>query len=53
MLILGINPGEAGGGIINGEELLQGNPCFKGKNDNEVTDIFFKNHAIKQYLYIG
>lgn len=43
MLILGINPGEAGGGIMNGEELLQGNPCFKGKKDNEVIDIFFNN----------
>lgn len=43
ILILGINPGEAGGGIMNGEELLQGNPCFKGKNDKEVIDVFFDN----------
>ena len=32
LLILGINPGAAGGSIMTGEELLQGNPCFKGKN---------------------
>ena len=43
ILILGINPGAAGGGIMTGEELLQGNPCFKGKNDNEIMDIFFNN----------
>ena len=29
ILILGINPGAAGGGIMTWEELLQGNPCDK------------------------
>ena len=43
ILILGINPGAAGGGIMTGEELLRGNPCFKEKNDKEIIDIFFNN----------
>lgn len=43
LVILGINPGAAGGSIMNGEELLQGNPCFKGKKDNEIMDIYFNN----------
>ena len=43
IIILGINPGAAGGGIMTGEELLQGNPCFKGKKDNEIMDIYFNN----------
>jgi hypothetical protein len=44
ILILGINPGAAGGGIMTGEELLRGNPCFKEKNDKEIIDIFFNNY---------
>ena len=38
ILILGINPGAAGGSIMTGEELLQGNPCFWGKNDKEIIN---------------
>ncbi len=43
LIILGINPGAAGGSVMTGEELLQGNPCFKGKKDNEIMDIYFNN----------
>lgn len=42
LLILGINPGAAGGGIMDGDELLQGNPCFKGKSDKEIMYDFFE-----------
>ena len=42
LLIIGINPGAAGGGIMNGDELLQGNPCFKGKSDKEIMCYFFE-----------
>lgn len=42
LLIIGINPGAAGGGIMNGDELLQGNPCFKGKSDKEIMYYFFE-----------
>jgi hypothetical protein len=44
LLILGINPGAAGGGIMSGEELLQGNPCFKGKGDEEIKKIYFNDY---------
>lgn len=48
ILILGINPGAAGGSIMTGEELLQGNPCFWGKNDKEIIDILFNNYDIQK-----
>ena len=44
LLILGINPGAAGGCLMTGKELLLGNPCFKGKNDKEIIDIFYNNY---------
>ena len=51
LLILGINPGAAGGGIMNGEKLLQGNPCFKGKSDKKIIDIFFNNYDASKRRY--
>lgn len=51
MLILGINPGAAGGGIMTGEELLQGNPCFKGKGDKEILFDLYKRHDPKKRKY--
>lgn len=44
LLILGINPGAAGGSIMTAKELLQGNPCFIGKKDKEIIDIYFNNY---------
>ena len=51
LLILGINPGAAGGGIMNGEELLLGNPCFKDKSDKIIMDIFFNNYDASKRRY--
>lgn len=37
LLILGINPGSAGGKeSMSGEELLKGNPCFENKDKKDV-----------------
>lgn len=51
LLILGINPGAAGGGIMTGEELLQGNPCFKGKGDEEILFDLYKRHDPQKRKY--
>lgn len=51
LLILGINPGAAGGSIMTAKELLQGNPCFKGKNDKEIIDIYFNNYDAQKRRY--
>jgi len=51
ILILGINPGAAGGGIMTWEELLQGNPCFKGKGDEEILFDLYKRHDPKKRKY--
>lgn len=51
LLILGINPGAAGGGIMTGEELLQGNPCFRGKGDEEVLFDLYKRHDPQKRKY--
>ena len=51
LLILGINPGAAGGGIMNEEELLHGNPCFKGKSDEKIMDILFNDYDASKRRY--
>ena len=45
LLILGINPGSGGGSVRqSGTELLDGNPCFKGKSDEEIIFDLFKRY---------
>lgn len=51
ILILGINPGAAGGGRMTGEELLQGNPCFKGKGDEEILFDLYKKRDPQKRKY--
>ena len=51
LMILGINPGAAGGGIMTGEELLQGNPCFKGKGDEEILFELYKRYDPQKRKY--
>jgi hypothetical protein len=53
LLILGINPGAAGGGIMSGEELLQGNPCFKGKGDEEIKKNILMIMILKRGKEVG
>ena len=52
LLILGINPG-CGGGKENmtGEELLKGNPCFAGKNANEIIYALLKKRDPQKRKY--
>ena len=51
LMILGINPGAAGGSIMKGEELLQGNPCFKGKSDEKIMDTFYNDYDATKRRY--
>lgn len=50
--ILGINPGAEGGAIKqSGQELLNGNPCFKGKSDEEILFDLHKRYDIQKRRY--
>ena len=52
LLILGINPGEfIESTTMTGNELLQGNPCFKGLNDKDILFELSEKHDKNKRRY--